>query len=1369
MKRHCKNKIYSLILVASTVLLTMQPFGVYANNTSDNIPSSADHVEQIQAEIDTNAQSFLLSETERPEYISRNEVEKNGFVRRLSEYDESLNSITLQDQDGTNTTYIFSENVKYIDSAGVIKDKKSTLTENITELAYQDQYAYTNTNNDVRMYFPNSIGENTGVVLEKEDIRIELTPVQAKKIATTAKSISLNQINAQAATPIRKQINQLQDGQTVTKDAIDYDAVFGTNTTLRYTPTLNGFKEDIILDTYDGTNEFVFRLKTNGLRLVCQDEQYFLVHPTSGKIAVQMGELLVYSEGSTEMNTEYQHRYEASTVTENEEYLLTVIVDESFLLSESTQYPVVIDPSFEICSNDNHIMDISVRINGTVIPNSTNDGTGNHYTEKNDMRTFIKFPGLYNNSLIYSLHPPGYGTGDDQEVESIKLQMYSRGTSIVDGDVKVYAYNTASSLDWDYNTTNFTQAQYNALGSLWSTTEVPRNVPQWVEFNITKAAYPSVDKGIVLVNEYVGAGNDPAYQSFASTKDPINKPRIVVTWSGATNDSFNTAVKMTLASSHNVNIPDGTTKRYFYFIPEVTGFYTFRTTDRQSGDPQIWLYNSSQELLEDEDVLPSYLAGFIYHLSAGQKYYIAAGCKNEESGSFSCSILYNTIGSVYPSTELTLSEVQESNIDSSYQRQLFSFTPSITTLHMIRSLSNVSSDPYVWIYDSNGNLIAENDNISTTDNNFSVNCQLTKNQKYFIVAGCNGTGTGTYDIRVSFVIPEKPTNLTADNVSESSVHLSWDTLEPHNAERFLVQYRLSGSNTWINDGYTWMKEYTVDDLDTTQSYDFRVYSEAGETAWEGVWSEPSDIVLVPAMPINLTIDQINGNTVGLSWIVPANHGADRFLIQYRVSAGTWYNAAYTTATEYDIFRSSTVLEYEYRVYAETGAQAWQGTRSAPSNVVIIPARPTGLTVSDVRDTSVHLSWNTTEPHGADRFLIQYRQSGNSAWINAGYTWEKQYTVTGLYTIRTYEFRVYSEAGFPAWGATWSGSSNIATATTLPAQPTNLTTSNITADTVKLTWNTVEPHGADFFLIQYRPVGASTWTNAGSTREKQYTVSGLIPSSVYEFRVYSEDGEVAWGGIWSLPSNIATAQTLPEQPEILTASNVTTDSVYLSWTTKNPHGADRWLVKCRPVGGVWYIAATVTFQECIVSNLQPNTTYEFYVYSEAGPVAWVGLLSFPSETITITTLPITADLSSSALQAAFYNATRNDEKDYDGVFGLQCVDLYRWFVDTYTSLHGTSGNGKDCAANLAATVPGGKTINTPTPYSVFSTNTYGVFGCYDTVYGHTGIVLSVDTVNKTCVIFHTGNSAENENPNSWISTVSYENVTSVSFFDLKPFM
>ena len=39
-------------------------------------------------------------------------------------------------------------------------------------------------------------------------------------------------------------------------------------------------------------------------------------------------------------------------------------------------------------------------------------------------------------------------------------------------------------------------------------------------------------------------------------------------------------------------------------------------------------------------------------------------------------------------------------------------------------------------------------------------------------------------------------------------------------------------------------------------------------------------------------------------------------------------------------------------------------------------------------------------------------------------------------------------------------------------------------------------------------------------------------------------------------------------------------------------------------------------------------------------------------------------------------------DYDGAYGLQCVDIVRWYVDTYTTLNSTSGHGKDLVANLA---------------------------------------------------------------------------------------
>ena len=39
-------------------------------------------------------------------------------------------------------------------------------------------------------------------------------------------------------------------------------------------------------------------------------------------------------------------------------------------------------------------------------------------------------------------------------------------------------------------------------------------------------------------------------------------------------------------------------------------------------------------------------------------------------------------------------------------------------------------------------------------------------------------------------------------------------------------------------------------------------------------------------------------------------------------------------------------------------------------------------------------------------------------------------------------------------------------------------------------------------------------------------------------------------------------------------------------------------------------------------------------------------------------------------------------DFDGVYGLQCVDFSNWFLDNYTTLGRVGGNGKDIVGNLA---------------------------------------------------------------------------------------
>ncbi len=109
----------------------------------------------------------------------------------------------------------------------------------------------------------------------------------------------------------------------------------------------------------------------------------------------------------------------------------------------------------------------------------------------------------------------------------------------------------------------------------------------------------------------------------------------------------------------------------------------------------------------------------------------------------------------------------------------------------------------------------------------------------------------------------------------------------------------------------------------------------------------------------------------------------------------------------------------------------------------------------------------------------------------------------------------------------------------------------------------------------------------------------------------------------------------------------------------------------------------------------------------------------------------------ALQDAFNKvrkpgATADDlgqPGDFDGVWGLQCVDLSNWFLDEYTTLGSVSGSGKDIVQNLANKY-NLEVTTTPCAPAVFSVEkgTYGPGirpgSVSDSVAGHTGIVLAV---------------------------------------------
>ena len=412
--------------------------------------------------------SKKLSFEDVPEAVFGEAIEEKGHVNRLREQEEDLNTVIFQNRDGTKTMYYFDEPTKYEDENGDIRDKRTIMTDVINKPEYVHNYAFVTDENDVKVYFPKTLNQSTGVILEKDNIKIEMSPVSGKKntlldttiqplipnseIRNLSKSNSISnsfsdmQQLETIATPAVAQKNSIASETERVKEFVQFDSVFGADTEIRYTPQFSGFKEDIILQSYTGINEFTFRLKTGGLTLLmAEGGEYNLVDPLTKDIVASLSDLVVYDSCEPETSepldiqektserpelpelTEeelnalyfpeptsyigYRHYYQAETVSADEEYLLTLVVDKNYLTDENTVYPVIVDPTINIraSTNSSYIHDATIFSNyNTKAGSSGSLFVGNYNAaypaySYGVARTLVKFPGLFNNNTFKDL------------------------------------------------------------------------------------------------------------------------------------------------------------------------------------------------------------------------------------------------------------------------------------------------------------------------------------------------------------------------------------------------------------------------------------------------------------------------------------------------------------------------------------------------------------------------------------------------------------------------------------------------------------------------------------------------------------------------------------------------------------------------------------------------------------------------------------------------------------------------------------------------------------------------------------------------------------------------------------------------------
>jgi glucuronoarabinoxylan endo-1,4-beta-xylanase len=190
---------------------------------------------------------------------------------------------------------------------------------------------------------------------------------------------------------------------------------------------------------------------------------------------------------------------------------------------------------------------------------------------------------------------------------------------------------------------------------------------------------------------------------------------------------------------------------------------------------------------------------------------------------------------------------------------------------------------------------------------------------------------------------------------------------------------------------------------------------------------------------------------------------------------------------------------------------------------------------------------------------------------------------------------------------------VVTCSASPSAPATLTASATSTSQINLAWSAVSPPSS--CSVTYSVFRNGTQIAAGLT-SASFADTGLSPSTAYSYTVKAVDSAGS-----SAASNTASATTLtppdtqaPSAPAGLSASNVTTTSVALSWNASTDNvGVTRYDVY---LGSS--VAVSSAYPNATITGLSPGTTYTFTVRaSDAASNA-----SGASSSLSVTTTPTT---------------------------------------------------------------------------------------------------------------------------------------------------
>ncbi|HYF48276.1 MAG TPA: fibronectin type III domain-containing protein [Planctomycetota bacterium] len=334
--------------------------------------------------------------------------------------------------------------------------------------------------------------------------------------------------------------------------------------------------------------------------------------------------------------------------------------------------------------------------------------------------------------------------------------------------------------------------------------------------------------------------------------------------------------------------------------------------------------------------------------------------------------------------------------------------------------------------------------------------------------------------------------------------------------------------------------------------------------------------------------------------------------------------------------------YNYRVKSRdaAGNTATSGnftftTAAAPDTT---PPTISSVAASSITSSGATITWTTNE---ASTTQVEYGTTtayGSSTTLVTTLVTSHSQALSGLSASTTYNYRVKSRDA--AGNTATSGNFTFTTAAapdTTPPTISSVAASSITSSGATITWTTNEASTTQVEYGTTTAYGSSTTLVTTLVTSHSQGLSGLSPSTTYNYRVKSRDaaGNTATSSNFTF-TTAAAPDTTPPTISAVAASSITTSSATITWTTNEASTTQVEYGTTTAYGSSTTLVTTlVTSHSQGLSGLSPSTTYNYRVKSRdaAGNTATSGNFTFTTAAAPDTTPPTISSVAASSITSS----------------------------------------------------------------------------------------------------------------------------------------